>query len=148
FFLALLYYIRIRQSGRRLGVWETLVLLLLFMIGINAKEMMVTLPGVLVLYELIYERGGIRERLRQSIVPLLLLLAAVVFIVRKPTGAGALTAAYQPRYTLDRALENLRPLLGCLFYLGGPVPIIAVVVFFASLAALAFLLRSRPLQLG
>jgi hypothetical protein len=54
YFAAFVYYVRIRQSGRFLKPLETLVLCLLFILGLDAKEMAVTLPVLLGFYELLF----------------------------------------------------------------------------------------------
>jgi len=53
---ALAYYAGIRRRGRRLSVRETAVFLGLFLCALNSKEMAVTLPVILLVYEWIYHR--------------------------------------------------------------------------------------------
>ena len=53
---AFLYYLRIRQSGRMPAVRQIAVFLALFLCALNSKEMAVTLPLMLMVYEWIYHR--------------------------------------------------------------------------------------------
>jgi hypothetical protein len=52
----LVYYIRLRRAGRLPGWGEKAVLLALFLCALNSKEMAVTLPVMLLVYEWIYHR--------------------------------------------------------------------------------------------
>lgn len=56
------WYVRIRRRGRLLGPWETLAFLALFLCALNAKEMAVTIPVMLLVYEWIYHPPSLRNR--------------------------------------------------------------------------------------
>src|SRR4051812_48143557 len=53
---ALVYYIRIRESGRALGPRQVAAFLALYLCALNSKEMAVTLPVMLLVYEWLYHR--------------------------------------------------------------------------------------------
>jgi len=53
---AFVYYMRIRNSGRLLGTRQTLIFMALFLCALNSKEMAVTIPVMLAVYEWIYHR--------------------------------------------------------------------------------------------
>lgn len=55
---AFVYYLRIRQSGRVPAVRQIAVFLALYVCALNSKEMAVTLPPMLLVYEWIYHRHG------------------------------------------------------------------------------------------
>jgi hypothetical protein len=110
---ALLYYICIRRRGRLLGGWEGVAFFGLYLCALNAKEMALTLPVVLLAYEAFYHRpakwnwSGARAwlfgpgRLALCAAPLNLL-----FLYGKKFGPDAMLSmpAYQPAFTLDRFL--------------------------------------------
>jgi hypothetical protein len=54
YFGALLYYVRARRAGPILNLRGTAVFIVLYVCALDSKEMAVTLPVVLLLYELIY----------------------------------------------------------------------------------------------
>ena len=56
YFGALLYYLRARHAGPILSVRESAAFMLLYVGALDSKEMAVTLPVLLILYELIYFR--------------------------------------------------------------------------------------------
>src|SRR5689334_14931604 len=54
YFGALLYYVRVRRAGPILNVRAAALFMLIYVAALDSKEMAVTLPILLVLYELIY----------------------------------------------------------------------------------------------
>jgi hypothetical protein len=59
---ALLFYIGVRRRGRLLNAWETAAFLGLFLCALNSKEMALTLPVILLVYEWIYHRPALAIR--------------------------------------------------------------------------------------
>jgi hypothetical protein len=57
FFLILLWYLRIRQAGRRPSALQTAGLAGLYIAALNATEIAVSLPVAILLYELIWTRS-------------------------------------------------------------------------------------------
>jgi hypothetical protein len=53
YFSAFVYYLRVRESGQ-LGIRDLGVFLMLYLCALNAKEMAVTLPFFVAIYEMIY----------------------------------------------------------------------------------------------
>ena len=51
---ALWYYVGIRQSGRDLRWYQSVVVVLLFSAALNAKEVAATLPVILIIFEIVY----------------------------------------------------------------------------------------------
>lgn len=143
---AMLYYLRVRASGRFLGVGEMVTLLLLFLGALNSKEIAATLPLLLVAYECIYHppETGSREKLRSwlwrdnRILPILAAIDAL-YVFGRTHGPGALTKieAYRPVFTLRRAIEFHQNALAELFYQADPLSrgallAVAVVVTYAA----------------
>jgi hypothetical protein len=108
---AFLYYASIRRRGRLLGGWESATFFGLFLCALNAKEMALTLPLVLLAYEAFYHWpaewswSGARAwllgpgRIALCAVPLNLL-----YLYGKKFGPDPLMKmpAYQPVFALDR----------------------------------------------
>jgi hypothetical protein len=103
----LLFYIRIRQSGRALSGREAGVLVALAACALNAKEMGVVIAPALVLYELC--RRPWKRPTRGEIWPVALVFGlTVVFIIGKMAGSQTLTRVpdYHPVFTLERYLGD------------------------------------------
>jgi hypothetical protein len=108
---ALVYYVRIRESGRALRVWEVGWFLALTLLALDAKEMAVTLPLVLVAYEWSYHpealpkwgRIGVWTRGPGRAIALVGLLD-LAYCFGKAFGRDALMkqAAYTPVISLTR----------------------------------------------
>jgi hypothetical protein len=58
YFAAFVYYTKIRHGDRTPRWWEVAVFLVLYLAALNAKEMAVTLPGALLVYEWLYHRAA------------------------------------------------------------------------------------------
>jgi len=59
---ALVLYAGVRSRGRLLGAWETAAFLGLFLCALNSKEMALTLPAILLVYEWNYHRPALASR--------------------------------------------------------------------------------------
>ncbi len=113
FFGALLYYIRRRKAQGSLRVSQVCVFLTLYVCALDSKEMAVSLPVLVLAYELLFE--GRKARLGPGIAAAVL---TVIFIAGKTMGAGALTEleAYRPVFTWARYSESSTRFLNTLFY--------------------------------
>jgi len=139
-FLTLLYYIGVRQAGRRIHRWAWLKLLVLFMCALNAKEMAAAIPLLLLSYEWIYHRPvSIR-----SVLPTLVCGALTLLAARSRTGDGGPMHAnvyYAMTFSFAQFLEHSRKLMSGLLYAKGrglSLPqMFALWVFVVALAALA-----------
>ena len=148
----LVLYIRIRNSGRLLTFGQTALFLVLFLCCLNSKEMAVTLPPVLLVYEWVYHRPAGRKPgvlLAWLRGPGRVIVAAGVLdaldVYGKLFGPDALAnaEAYHPVYTLRRVydfqkmhLDNL--LLRWHYGWGG------ILALWAVLAYLAWRRAGRP----
>ena len=124
YFSALLYYGVIRQRSQRLKGWQLVWLSVLYVCALNSKEMAVTLPLFLGVYELLYWppkwRGKellrwLQNSGRGAIVTGLL---TVPYVVGKLTGEGSLieNPAYRPSFSAGRYLDTFHLYLNPLFY--------------------------------
>ena len=161
---ALLIYLRARSEGRFLGVWGILGFLVCLVCALNSKEMGVTLPAIVFLYELIFhppDLGGVRTvfrwLFREGRVALLGGLCVLIYLPAKLGSNGiAQNEAYVPSYTLARWLQDTGTFLGYVLYRNNPsVPLnvapltpLAIVLFYAVLLAIARWLRSRVALFG
>jgi hypothetical protein len=121
---ALVYYLRIRSAGRLPRLHDKIVFLALFLCALNSKEMAVTLPVVLLVYEWIYHpmdwrRGALVLWLRgPAQTALLATLLCAVDVYGKIWGAEPLIQAegYRPVFTLQRVRAFQRMSLSDLLF--------------------------------
>lgn len=108
---ALIYYIRRRSGGRSLTGRQLAVFLALCWCALNSKEMALTLPGVLLAYEWLYEK---RPSPRPAIWTGLL---ASAVLLRTFAGPGALVQIpiYRPELSVARVAAFHRDALADLF---------------------------------
>jgi hypothetical protein len=114
YFAAFLYYARIRRRGRLLRGGEIAVFLALYVCALNSKEMAVTLPVVLLVYEWIYHRrsdfswrGAFQWFRGPGRVALLSGILSLLFIYGKVHGPTAMTnqPGYHPVFSWRRILD-------------------------------------------
>ena len=161
---AFLIYLRARAQGRFLGVWGTVGFLACLICALNSKEMGVTLPVMVMLYELLFHApdfGSVRAMLRwlfrEGRTALLGALCVLIYLPAKLGSSGiAQNVDYIPRYTLARWLEDTGTFLGYVLYRDNPAsplnvqPLtpLGIVLFCAVLLAIALWLRSRVAFFG
>src|SRR5579863_8134293 len=88
YFAALLYYVRYRRTNGLLGMRPVCIFLALYLCALNSKEMAVSLPVIVLAYEVFSETGG----LNRFAVPLIAGVLTFVYIVGKTHGPETLTA--------------------------------------------------------
>lgn len=164
FFLALLIYLRTRVEGRFLGVWGTLGFLACLVCALNSKEMGVTLPVIVLVYELLFHppdfrslRALLRWCFQEGRMALLGALCVLIYLPAKLGSAGiAQDVAYIPVYTWARWLADTGTYLAELVYRNSPTADLGVepftplgvAGFFAVLLAVAVWMRSRVAWFG
>lgn len=123
YFAALLYYVRIRQTGAMLRPAQWAWLCLLYLGALNAKEMAVTLPLFLGIYELLYFPptgfSGVGRWLRREFRGALLTgVLTIPYVIGKLLGAGSLTAnpAFRPEISAGKYLDTFHLYLNPFFY--------------------------------
>ncbi|MGD0868089.1 MAG: hypothetical protein ABSB88_00955 [Bryobacteraceae bacterium] len=145
------YYARIRKRGRLLGTGETLAFLGLYLCALDSKEMAVTLPVVLLVYEWIYHRPerpdgrGILEWLRgPGKAALFGSVLNLLYIYGLAFGPDRMMSspAYHPVFALQRVKWFQQAYLGDLL-LGWSSGWVGMLALWAALAYLAWR-RDRP----
>ena len=113
YFAALLYYVRLRRAQGSLRASQVCVFLVLYICALDSKEMAVSLPVIVLAYELLFE--GRKAKLGPGIAAAVL---TAIFIAGKTIGAGSLTEleAYRPVFTWARYAESSTRFLNTLFY--------------------------------
>lgn len=115
YYSAFLLYLRVRRDDRALPLHWTLAWCALYILALGSKEMGVSLPVLIGLYELIYHpptsfRVACLHNwvLRQGRIPLLGGLITAAFLFGRVLNSNALIQvdAYQPQFTLAKYLEN------------------------------------------
>ena len=148
---ALVYYLRIRQAGRLPGGRQTALFLALFLCALNSKEMAVTLPPMLLVYEWTHHRPALPDRsallawLRgPARVALLAAALTALDIYGKVFAPDALAGAeaYHPVFILRRVRDFQRLSLGDLLF-GWGSGWGGILLLWAVLAYLAWR-RDRP----
>jgi hypothetical protein len=139
FYLAAFVYYRERRRGGRLSRGQTAVVLGLYWCALNSKEMALTLPAVLAVYEWLYEE---RRSFRTAIWAAALGLPV---LLRSFLGAGALTAtaAYRPELSWARIAAFQRAAFGDLFESWNFFTTPWVVAVWVALTAIAWAGRDR-----
>ncbi len=125
YFLALNYYVAIRMRGERLSRRQLVFFLLLYVGALESKEMAVTLPAIVLLYEAIMHRPekvnmtSVAAWLRGDALPALIAgTVTALYILGKTFGSGSLlwSEAYRPVFTWDRYWESTVRFVNNLFY--------------------------------
>lgn len=147
-FGAFVWYASIRERGRTPDARSLALLLALYGASLQAKEMAVTLPAFVALYELLYygrEKGWRRWSFLLATIPL-----TAAFVAWKFGGRERMTEnpAYAMTFTVETFAHNWRHFLNDLFY-GAVNCKPAVLAWFWGLSlALAALLRRREMIFG
>ena len=138
---ALLYYVRVRQSGAVPGARQIAVFLALNLGALNSKEMAVTLPLVLLVYEWVYRRPVAIDRARMVLFSAAL---TAIDVYGKVFGPNAMVnaEAYHPVFALRRVRDFQRLSLGDLLF-GWNSGWGGILLLWALLAYLAWR-RDRP----
>jgi hypothetical protein len=143
----LLYYVRIRQSGRTLRWHEIIVLVLLYAGAVDSKESGVILPALLLIYELLYVR---RFRIPELLPIAACGLLALAFVAAVMFGPGTLTKfdAYKPVWTVHQFLLTTRTYAAMLFFRTDMLKERTVELFWLVLFASGALLKRRDMLFG
>lgn len=154
YFAALSYYLHIRETEAHLRPLQLIGFLALYVSALDFKEMAVTLPVIILIYELLkcHRWSDWRQFIgwaRSSAVPALVAgLLTALYIYGKTHGPGALIKqhAYRPRYSWSHFLTTNAHFVSELFY-GFAIPKKALLGLWALVFIYAFLRRDRMLRL-
>src|SRR5215470_4738506 len=158
YFSALTFYIRIRENGCLLRPMQCVGFLALYICALNAKEMAVTLPVIVLIYEILkLHRFGewkefARRNWRSALPSLIAGLLTAVYIYGKTHGANSFAKAniYRLDYSWHSFTASNAHFIDEIFYQFIPNHIAPGVVLFTAwgvVFAYAFLRRDRLLQL-
>ncbi|MBN1569106.1 MAG: hypothetical protein JXA73_14750 [Acidobacteria bacterium] len=125
FFAALVYYLRIRTKGRTLRIGELLIFFLLYIAALESKEMAVTLPLMVLAYEILWHPPSMSLKslwawIRKPAVPFLgVSLITAAFIASRTLGDEALAqnAGYRMTITFQIYFESQLKFFKELFFL-------------------------------
>jgi len=154
YFAALLLYIRARQQKRLPGAGELMACAALFICALNSKEMGVTLPLFLLLYELLYHsparwRAGdlARWTFREGRGTWVVGVISVVFVIGMMTDPNSLSSNpfYRPTFTTAQFMKTSTHFLGDVFSENHDWAGVAVLALWGGMLAIAGILRSRVL---
>lgn len=123
FFGAMLYYLHARRNRAHLSIGQTCIFLALYICALDAKEMAVSLPLLVFVYEAArdYGRFDLRSLLRRLAPSLAAGGVTLIYILGKSIGAGSLTNidAYRPVFTWARFSESSIRFMNTIFYTDG-----------------------------
>lgn len=154
YFAALAWYLGIRARGGFCNWRESAGVLVLYICALNSKEMAVTLPVTLALYELLFHppralafRAARAWLIREGRILSLAALLTGLYVVGKTFGADPLIAvpAYRPEFTLHKFLQSVTANIQWIFYLPENMRAAKIEAAVAALLLLAAIARSRYL---
>ncbi len=148
---ALLIYIRERSAYNRLSLRTMVIVTLLYLASLDAKEMSVILPAALLFYEVIYRTPDFKSRtlaMRVASFIAAMGIIAVVFLKVKVTDMSA-NKLYHPHLSVPFVLKGMGHYFEQYFYLPpdsfGPGHVTAAILLLLGAGAV---LRSRPVIFG
>ncbi len=155
YFAALAYYIHIREKEASLRPLQLLGFLVLYVCALNCKEMAVTLPVIVLVYELLKSPGwpdwkAVLRWIRSYAAPSLIAgLLTVFYIYGKTHGSGSLASLdpYRPEYSWHNFTASNAKFVGELLFAGHTITPITVLVLWAFIFIYAFMRRDSTLQL-
>lgn len=155
YFAALAYYIHVREKEGPLRPQQVLGFLALYVMALNCKEMAVTLPIMILIYEFLKSPRWANWKAffrwsRSCAAPSLIAgVVTVFYIYGKTHGSGSLASLdpYQPRYSLYNFTASNAKFVGQLLFAGHTITPIALLILWMLVFIYAFIRRDRTLQL-
>lgn len=156
YFAALLYYLRQRTHDGVVTTYRLFIFLLLYVAALESKEMAVSLPVMIILYELIWHTpdrslSRILFWLRHNAFPALLSgLLTLFFIIGKTSGSNSLTIdpSYDPTISFGNFVQSNIRFIKDYFYLNNFDWIDArwLLIIWAFMAIIALVLHSKHMS--
>ena len=155
YFAAFAYYIHIREKDVSLRPVQLLGFLALYVCALNCKEMAVTLPVIVLIYELLKSHGWADSKaflrwIRSDAAPSLIAgLLTVLYIYGKTHGSGSLASLdpYRPKYSWHNFTASNGRFVGELLFAGHAITPITLLILWAFVFIYAFVRREHTLQL-
>jgi hypothetical protein len=157
YFLALNTYLAARRSGAQVTRGRFAAFVVLYAAALGSKEMAVTLPFAMLLYELLWHApGGFRRDaiirwLRNAMPVWVAGLMTVVYIVGKSVGADALSQlpGYRPILTWSHVMGEQTSYLNEILYAPFEAPFFTIsrtLLLWAAMVAVAVISENRVLR--
>src|SRR5262249_17427735 len=145
----------IREKEAYLRPLQLLIFVLLYICALNSKEMAVTLPIVVLLYEILKsprwpDWNAFLFWTWRCVVPSLTAgFITAIYVYSKIYGSGSVTRfdAYRPTYSWHNFVTSNAKFVGELFYAPEAITPIALIVLWTAVFIYAFLCRDRMLRL-
>jgi hypothetical protein len=155
YFAAFAYYIHIREKDVSLRPVQLLGFLALYVCALNCKEMAVTLPVIVLIYEFLKSHGWADSKaflrwIRLDAAPSLIAgLLTVLYIYGKTHGSGSLASLdpYRPKYSWHNFTASNGRFVGELLFSGHAITPITLLILWAFVFIYAFVRREHTLQL-
>ena len=153
-YVAFIYYFKIRDRGSYPGLRQSVTLLALYIAALDSKEMAVTLPIMLIAYELLFHppRPLSLSRLRGWLVRegrcfLLTVPVTIAYIVSRMSGPHRLinNAPYHPHFTFDSFMTNWLRYANALFYSVGTFGRNRLFILWIAMLIIAWIARRHEL---
>lgn len=153
YYLALTRYIELRRNGIELRWSQVAPILSLYLCALGSKEMAVTFPVMVIVFDLLYDEAAepVRLHWKNALRGWRLLAIAipldVLYCLRKTLGAGRMTVNpdYQVHLSLHAWMAAWQHYLGDLFYGLIRFNDVRIVALWLFLLALALLARRREM---
>jgi len=155
YFAAMAYYIHIRNREVSLQPTQLLGFLALYICALNCKEMAVTLPVIVLIYELLKshrwpDSKAFLHWIRSYAAPSLIAgLLTVFYVYGKLHGTGSLASLgpYRPKYSWDNFTGSNANFVGQLLVAGHTITPTTLLLLWALVFIYAFARQERTLQL-
>jgi hypothetical protein len=152
---ALAFYIHVREKGVSLRPLQLLGFLALYVCALNCKEMAVTLPVIVLVYELLRSPRWTDWKTffhwsRSYAAPFLIAgLLTVFYIYGKIYGSGSLASLdpYRPEYSWHNFIASNAKFVGELLFAGRAITPVTLLGVWAFVFIYAFIRRDRALRL-
>jgi hypothetical protein len=152
---ALTYYVHIREKGACLRPLQLALFLVLYICALDSKEMAVTLPVIILIYELLKSSrwpswNAVLSCSWRDAVPALIGGAITAFYVYSKIGGIRSTTgsnAYRPLYSWHNFVTSNARFVGELLYAPEGITPTALLLLWAAVCIYAFLRRDRMLRL-
>ncbi|HLK67532.1 MAG TPA: hypothetical protein VKU19_29045 [Bryobacteraceae bacterium] len=153
YYCAFVYYLLVRNRSRGAGAADVGVLAVLYLGALGSKEMAVTLPVLMLVYEMIYYRGKLsmaaigREIRHHAWFPVLSIPITIAYLAFKTAGAHRMTLNpdYLPQPSARIFLAGWQHYLFDLFYHAVKFSNFTVIAVWVGMLALAIAARNRDL---
>jgi hypothetical protein len=152
---ALTYYIHIREKGAYLRPLQIVLFLVLYVCALNSKEMAVTLPVIVLSYELLKSPrwaswNAFLSWIWRCAIPSLITGAlTAIYVYSKIYGTGSITRfdPYRPSYSWHNFITSNARFVGELLYAPEAITPTALLLLWAAVFTYAFLRRDPMLRL-